>query len=294
MRTSFIGFPLWGTDAGGYLGEGFIPEDLYLRWLQAASMAGLFEIKLDGSGGEGRDRMPWRYDEEFQAQFRRICEERMAFLPYLYSLSSTSARTGVLMRPMAYQHLDDENTWSIWDQFYLGDAILVAPVFTEGTRRDIYLPEGRWRSFDRPSEVFAGGRTISFEADLQTLPRFIRENSIYVMGNVYEGNSSHWQEKEEKIAIYANPASGKGSNTFIYVDPGDMEEKPITLKRSGESVSLTIPALSTAATATVFMDAAPRSVSVNGENLSPSFDESDASLELRLERNVPTHVEIGP
>ncbi len=70
MRTSFMGFPLWGTDAGGYLGEGHIPEALFIRWLQAASMAGMFEIKLDGSGGQGRDRMPWRYDERFQAQFR--------------------------------------------------------------------------------------------------------------------------------------------------------------------------------------------------------------------------------
>jgi alpha-D-xyloside xylohydrolase len=48
-RAAFLGFPVWGTDSGGYLGEGRIPETLYIRWLEAASMAGLFEIKLDGA-----------------------------------------------------------------------------------------------------------------------------------------------------------------------------------------------------------------------------------------------------
>jgi len=71
-RSAFMGFPVWGTDVGGYIGEGHIPEDLYLRWMQAGSMAGLFEIKLDGAGGSGEDRMPWRYGPAFQEAFRSI------------------------------------------------------------------------------------------------------------------------------------------------------------------------------------------------------------------------------
>lgn len=293
IRTSFLGFPVWGTDTGGYLGEGLLPEDLYLRWMQATSMAGFFEIKLDGSGGQGRDRVPWRYDEEFRSRFRKICEERMAFLPYLHSLASTSATTGVLMKPMAYQHLDDENTWGIWDQFYLGDAILVAPVFTPGTERDIYLPKGQWRNFDRPSEVFEGGRTLRFEADLETLPRFIRENSIYVLGSVYAGNSSRWKQPDDEITVFVNPASRIGSHTFLYVEPEDLREKPIRVIKEEGRIHLTSPALSTAATVKVFMDKAPKSVSVNGRPVRPRFEASDATLEIPLERNGSTEVEIA-
>jgi len=292
MRSSFLGFPIWGTDTGGYLGEGFIPVDLYLRWLQADSMAGFFEIKLDGSGGQGRDRLPWRYDEDFQAQFRKICNERMAFLPYLYSLASTSATTGVLMQPMAYRHLDDPKTWGIWDQFYLGDAILVAPVFTAGTRRDVYLPAGRWRSFARPSEVTTGGRTIGVEADLQTLPRFIRENSIFVMGDIYEGNSRRWRKLDRRLTVLVNPASGNGSHTFTYVDTGDMEHKSISVTKRGTRIVVQSPALTNPSTIEVFLDEPPSSVSVNGAERPARYDADRASLEISMEKNTPVELEI--
>lgn len=292
MRSSFIGFPIWGMDTGGYLGEGRIPEDLYLRWLQVGSMSGMFEIKLDGSGGQGRDRMPWRYDEAFQAQFRKICEDRMALLPYLYSLASTSATTGVLMKPMAYQYLDDENAWGIWDQFMLGDAILVAPILSEGTQRDVYLPAGRWRSYDRPAKVFEGGRTIRVQADLETMPRFIRENSIFVTGNVYQGNSSKWRNDEENITIYANPASADGSHTFTYVDPFDMQQKPITVATTGDRIRVTGPAVTTPSTVRVFLDREPESVAVDGETTTTPFDPEAASLEIPIESGRAMNVEI--
>ncbi len=293
MRSSYMGFPVWGMDVGGYLGEGRIPEELYIRWLQAGSMAGLFEIKLDGSGGEGRDRLPWRYGEQLQTAFRRICEERMALLPYLYSLATTSATTGVLMQPMAYQHLDDEHTWDIWDQFSLGDAILVAPVVTPGTSRAVYLPAGRWRRYDDPAEVLVGGRTIPVEADLETLPRFIRENSIYVTGSVYAGNSSRWEELDRHLTIWVNPSSADGSYTFTYVDPANEQHLPIRVDRTGDSVHLTAQALGAQPTVRVFLDGAPETVTVNGEERSPAFDAAAARLDIPLAEDVPIDVAIG-
>ena len=72
--SGFLGFPIWGSDVGGYLGPGDIPEDLYVRWLQAGSMSGLFEIKLDGAGGMGNDRVPWHYPESLQNEFRKFAK----------------------------------------------------------------------------------------------------------------------------------------------------------------------------------------------------------------------------
>lgn len=286
MRSSYMGFPVWGTDVGGYIGEGYIPEDLYTRWMQAGSMTGFFEIKLDGSGGDGRDRMPWRYNEKFQQRFRAICEDRMAFLPYLYSLASTSAVNGVLMKPMTYQHLGDENTWAIWDQFYLGDAILVAPVFTAATQRDIYLPKGLWRNFDKPSQIISGGKTISFEADLDTLPRFIKENSIFVRGNIYSGNSSLWSDKEKQLSIYANPASKQGSHTFTYVDVIDMQEKPITVTKNNEQITLSSSALSTPASVYVYIAKAPKAISLNGKPLKVAYNDEHTALVVPVAVNT--------
>ena len=148
LGAAFMGFPVWGSDVGGYIGDGYIAPDLYLRWLQFGVMSGLLEIKLDGSGGDGEDRMPSRYDDAFQTDFRHLLELRMALLPYLHSLANTSAQNGPLMQPLAYRHLDDPRTYDIWDEFYVGDGFLVAPVLTPGTVREVYLPAGRWYRFD--------------------------------------------------------------------------------------------------------------------------------------------------
>ncbi|MEY4589568.1 MAG: hypothetical protein RL497_1644 [Pseudomonadota bacterium] len=240
MRSSFMGFPIWGTDVGGYQGDGFIPEDLYLRWLQAGSMTGLFEIKLDGAGGSGQDRMPWRYSPQFQAQFRAILAERMQLLPYIYSLANTSAVQGTLMQPLAYRHLNDKNTYSIWDEFYLGAALLVAPVFNEQLTRSVYLPEGTWRNFNPPFNFIQGGKKIDVQAPLDVLPRFLRENSIYVRGDIYRGNDKLWENTAKTLTIHAFPASKKGSAHFTYIDFLDgNKEKIIRLNNTGKTTHST-------------------------------------------------------
>jgi hypothetical protein len=40
---------------------------------------------------------------------------------------------------------DDPLCWTIDDQFYCGEDLLVAPLFNAEGRRDVYLPAGRWR-----------------------------------------------------------------------------------------------------------------------------------------------------
>ena len=50
--------------------------------------------------------------------------------------------------------------------------------------------------------------------------------------------------------LYANPASSDGTHTFVYVDPIDQQEKPMSLQRAGNRVQLSCPALSTASTVT--------------------------------------------
>lgn len=39
---------------------------------------------------------------------------------------------------------DDDSVAEVWDQYYLGDSILVAPLLSDSETRKIYLPEGDW------------------------------------------------------------------------------------------------------------------------------------------------------
>ena len=131
MRCGFLGFPVWGGDTGGYLGEGRIEEDLYTRWLQWSAWNGMFEIKIDGSGGSGEDRPPWKYSVQLQDAFREVCKFRMDLLPYIYSCVNTSYKNGVVMKPLAYQYLADENTYTIWDEYSFWQCFFSGPCVHE-------------------------------------------------------------------------------------------------------------------------------------------------------------------
>lgn len=52
-------------------------------------------------------------------------------------------------RPLWWASPEDPNTFTIADEFLLGDSILVAPQLQDGARqRDVYLPRGCWRRLD--------------------------------------------------------------------------------------------------------------------------------------------------
>ncbi|MCF3650418.1 TIM-barrel domain-containing protein [Synoicihabitans lomoniglobus] len=257
IRASFMGFPVWGTDVGGYIGEGLIDEELYLRWMQFGVMSGLLEIKLDGSGGDGRDRMPWRYDEAFQAEYRDLLELRMDLLPYLYSLANDAAESGTMMQPLAYRHLDDPRTHAIWDQFYLGAGLMVAPMVTPGSVRDVYLPAGRWYryNFDRGIESsLVGGHAVVTQVERNEIPLFVRANSLLITGNVYAGNARTWDaDSPPRLKIHAFPGEVGESTSFTYIDSADGDAaKVIHLEHDETGISLTAPALDAAVSLKIF------------------------------------------
>ncbi|MBK8188305.1 MAG: glycoside hydrolase family 31 protein [Cellvibrio sp.] len=294
MRASFMGFPVWGTDVGGYQGEGYIPENLYIRWMQAGSMTGLFEIKLDGAGGAGKDRMPWRYDEKFQKMFRSICNDRMTFLPYLYSLANTSATNGAMMQPLAYRHVNDKNTYDIHDQFYLGKAILVAPVMQDSEKRKVYLPQGNWIDFNNTAMSYTGGKTIEVQAPLDTLPRFIAENSIFVTGFIYQGSDRNWIRYlnwQGDITITATPSTKNGSTQFDYVDYKDGNKiKAYTMKKIGSKISIQIPKLKHDARLKILIPKEPTSVLLNNKPVEFNYDRQEKQGYLYLIPNTDNKV----
>ena len=293
-RSAFMGFPVWGTDVGGYQGEGFIPEDLDLRWMQAGSMAGLFEIKLDGAGGEGRDRMPWQYDEDFQDTFRAILEDRMQFIPYLYSLANSSAQNGALMQPLAYKHLQNKQTYDIWDTFYVGDAILVAPVFEPGTKRSVYLPPGEWRDFDAPQRRFDGGQRILVEAPLTTLPRFVKANSLFVTGNLYQGNRQLWQNDAPTLTIHAFPGESGSKTHFTYIDGFENDQpKVIAMRHSSNSLSVEVPAIDAEKRIEIVLRKRPDAVKINGEDTEFSYQQDAQLLIVEYSENAPATMTIS-
>lgn len=245
IRASFMGFPNWGTDVGGYKGEtGKIPDDLYIRWLQWGVWTGFYEIKIDGAGGNGEDRAPWNCSEQVQEAFKKVCDERMTLIPYIYSHLNTAYKNGTLMKPLAMMFPNDKNTYHIWDEYLFGNSFLVAPIITGSYARSIYLPDGEWIDYNKPATRYKGNQYIKQSHDLSSIPVFIRDNSVFVTGTVTMGNVKKWLTASEKLTINAYVSATKGYSDFDFVDSKDEDKvKTITLKSSKEESILEIPVI---------------------------------------------------
>ena len=232
VRVGFMGFPSWGSDVGGYLG-GRISEKLYARWLEFGSWSGMFETKLDNAGGKGEDRPPWKYSKELQSIFRDACEQRMKFLPYIYSSLNTSYKNGVMMKPLSYEYPNDPKTYGIWNEYLFGNAFLVAPIYDSLNVREVYLPKGKWYDYNDISKSYDGGRTIQVTLPLNKYPVFIKANSIYVTGNIFQGNNKIWESNYQKsLSIHVIPGRDGEKTSFSYVDLFDgNKEKEISVEK---------------------------------------------------------------
>jgi alpha-glucosidase (family GH31 glycosyl hydrolase) len=291
-----LGFPVWGGDTGGYLGNGRIEEELYIRWLQWGAWNGMFETKIDGAGGSGEDRPPWKYSAQLQDVFRTVCAWRMELMPYTYSCVNTSASHGVVMKPLAYMDLSDEKTYDLWDEYFYGEAFLVAPVFTKTNTRTIYLPKGTWYDFQNPVVERTGPVSFIQNVPLTQTPVFIKGNSIFVTGNVYQGNSRIWENSERavpKVVIHVFPGQVNDQTTFEYVDYlNEDKETLMKLERHAGVVVFSSGPLGTPSTIELKCTQKPSSMFLNKMPVSFKYDETRKMASITIEKNIAIDLKI--
>ncbi len=210
LSMGLAGIPLWNTDIGGFKGEEPSAE-LYVRWIQF----GAFTPTMRPHGAQ-QQREPWAFGEQAEAIIKRYIELRYQLLPYLYAAAYEAYQTGIpYMRPLSMEEPDNVRLARIHDQYFFGNALLVAPVVEEGaSRRQVCLPKGNWYDFWTGKRV-TGGKTIRYPASLEILPLFVREGSIIpmipVMQHVHE---SPWSD----LTFHLYPA--QRGQFLLYEDDG--------------------------------------------------------------------------
>lgn len=173
------GFGFWSHDIGGF--EESASADLYKRWTQFGLLSTHSRYH-----GNIEYRVPWLYDEEAVAVTRKFTKLKVQLMPYLYSQAVSTAATGVpMMRPIFMEYAADKNTYFIDKQYFLGDSLLVAPVFTETGQVDYYLPEGKWTQLlnGEYKKVAKNGQWQTEMHDYLSLPVWVKENTILVMAH---------------------------------------------------------------------------------------------------------------
>lgn len=174
LSLALSGFAFWSHDIGGFYR--LTDPELYVRWAQW----GLLTSHARFHGKEPRE--PWHIGTRALRIVRRYAHLRYRLLPYLYSEAVASVRGGLpLMRPLVLEFQDDPAVATIADQYLLGSALLVAPVFTPDGRRRIYLPAGRWWDF-RTGRRHDGPAWLNVRAPLDVLPLFVRSDTILPLG----------------------------------------------------------------------------------------------------------------
>jgi alpha-glucosidase (family GH31 glycosyl hydrolase) len=177
QRAAFMGLPFWGSDIGGY--SEFSDREVYARWIQVGALSPLMRFH-----GKGSD-LPWdmptepRDDAEMTDIYRRFILLHESLVPYLVGLAQEAHDTGLTpVRPLAFRWPDETRAGDAWDEWLLGDDLLVAPIWRRGDRaRRVWFPPGRWVDvFDRDT-VVEGPTTRRVRAPLDELPLYAAEGS---------------------------------------------------------------------------------------------------------------------
>lgn len=174
LNIGLSGVGYWAHCMGGF--EHNADPELYIRWSQfgmLSPVAHLFGMDHPGY------KEPWNYGEDALKIFTSFDSLRYSLIPYLYTAGWEMYQTGLpIMRALVLEYQHDINTYTISDQYLLGESILVCPVTTKGAKsRSLYLPEGDWYNH-WDGEVYQGGQDVHVVTPLDQLPIFYKAGSI--------------------------------------------------------------------------------------------------------------------
>ena len=174
QRMAMSGFSFAGSDIGGFAEQ---PQgELFARWIQM----GVFHVfcRVHSSGDHG-DQEPWEFGDDITDIVRKFIELRYQLLPYLYTAFWKYAEEGTpIIKSLVLYDQEDIHTHYRSDEFIFGDSILVCPIMEPNAKgRRMYIPRGRWYNF-WTDEVVDGGKEMWVDADIDTIPIFIKEGAV--------------------------------------------------------------------------------------------------------------------
>jgi alpha-glucosidase len=176
------GMPFVGNDIGGFAkpDDDYVTPELFARWIEVGAFLPFSRDHYAGGYHEGNGQEPWVFGKDVENISRKYINMRYELMPYLYNAFKSAHDNGQpIQQPLVYTFQHDPNTYNIQDQYMFGNSLMLAPVITKSeTSRKVYLPAGtKWIDYWTGKE-YKGGQTITKQADLGTLPIYVKKDSI--------------------------------------------------------------------------------------------------------------------
>ncbi|MEZ5040206.1 MAG: glycoside hydrolase family 31 protein [Saprospiraceae bacterium] len=223
INSSFIGV-LWTPEV-----RASKSAEEWLRRMQSVCFSPMAMLNAWADGTK-----PWSFPE-VEDQVREVAQLRMQLLPYLYTAFARYQQEGIppframqlvegfsfKVRKKAGELNGTDNPYAAYTakeiqyQYMMGDAILVAPMFTDETSREVVLPKGKW--YDFYSGDFVGdGEVLTITPGLDHIPLFVKDGGIIPMIK----SRNQMPGPKEVLALEVRHYGTAESHFMLYDDDG--------------------------------------------------------------------------
>ncbi|MEN6385554.1 MAG: TIM-barrel domain-containing protein [Phycisphaerales bacterium] len=185
QRSAIIGFPIWGSDTGGY--TNITDHEITARWLAFSCFCPIMEVGPTENKGFWDLIQPPHYDKQLIAIWRLYSKIHTSLIDYSYNLAIDAHSTGMpIARPLFLMYPQQEQAWKDWQTYMYGPDILVSAIWEKDkTEHTLYLPAGeKWIDAWDKKKTYEGGQNITVDAPEYKIPIFIRQGSNIDLGNL--------------------------------------------------------------------------------------------------------------
>ena len=232
QTAGMSGFPVWGTDIGGYQSVG-LEADVFARWAGLGAVSPVMEV-----GGKGPNATPWKLGPTALEALRRAAVLHYELVPYFEDLLR---KRRPVIRPLGYGYPGDPNAWNADLELLVGPHLLAAPVTEAGETAAVYLPPGTWIDLDRGTTV-EGGQGYARPTPLTELPLYVRSGAVLPF-NLRTARDSWWGIDELGHPGRAGFLATNGATVRLLRQPRDVQlyvpadRKPGAVTLGGKKVA---------------------------------------------------------